>query len=480
MQCVEDAYYFGIFGQLASSLRAKHGMRVEQYVLRSLNAGESRSMRAFLFFRLCINPLLSLKWVRLYQSFCDGVGYRSTSLRPIADGIDLYRAWKCWLGLTDKGSLAGLRIGGVVVGDLINDSFLRFKPAPAALLRDVYLLVLVWQAHRDVRRANGYFLRVKPKLYLTSYSTYIQHGIPVRVALQHGVRVFSFGNYQEFAKHLTLEDWVHTKNPDDYARKFATLDRQDERLTLADTALSSRLSGEVDNATAYMKRSAYAVSGDPVPDVRGAVVLFLHDFYDSPNVYREMVFPDFWEWVCFTIETLEQANIRFFVKPHPNQIKLSDKVLDELKQRYPGLSIISAGITNKQLAEAGMSCAVTVYGTVAHEMAFLGVPSVACAHHPHISFGFCRTARTRAEYSELLRSSTGFPADRDGMCRESLIFYYMHNLNLTEEMKALREAGMAFRRNCEEYDGQQDLAGTLRNIAELPGYGRSIEQMCNG
>lgn len=478
VQCVEDLYCFGLFGQIVSSLREQQSVRVEQYVLRSLRVGEAKSFFTFIASRLFINPLHSFKWVCLYMSFCEGVGYRSTALRPIGDVIDFYRAWIGWRSLTDKGSLISLQMDGIAVGDLINDSFLRFKPAPTVDLKNAYLLVLLWQAYRDVRRAKDYFAHVKPRLYLTSYSTYIQHGIPVRVALQNGVRVFSFGNYQEFAKELTLKDWVHTKNPDSYATEFLTLDHQDERLALAEAALSSRLSGGVDSATAYMKKSAYAESSDPVPDVRGAVVIFLHDFYDSPHVYREMVFPDFWEWVCFTIETLKSANIRFFVKPHPNQINLSDKVLSKLKLRYPGLWMILPGVTNKQLAEAGMSCAVTVYGTVANEMANLGVPTIACAHHPHISFEFCRTGHSRDEYAALLQNSIRFSIDKVAMHRQSLIFYYMHNLNSDEEMKSLRDAGMVFRMACEKVDCQQhDLVEMLRKMALLSGYQAHIARM---
>jgi hypothetical protein len=477
VQCVEDLYCFGLFGQIVSSLRETQSVRVDQYVLRSLRVGESDSLLTFTISRLCINLLHSFKWVRLYQSFCDGVAYRSTSFRPIGDVIDLYLAWKCWRNLTDKDSFINMQISGIAVGDLINDSFLRFKPAPTVDLKDAYLLILLWQAHRDVRRARRYFARTKPKLYLTSYSTYIQHGIPVRVALQSGVRVFSFGNYQEFTKELTLQDWVHTKNPDGYASEFLKLDRQDERLAMAETALSTRLSGGVDSATAYMKKSAYAISGDPVPDVRGAVVIFLHDFYDSPHVYREMVFPDFWEWVCFTIEALRNANIRCFIKPHPNQISLSDNVLNELRQRYPGLSMISSSITNKQLAEAGMSCAVTVYGTVAHEMAYLGRPVIACAHNSHISFDFCRTAHSRDEYINYLRDFTQFPIDKVAMHQQSLIFYYMHNLNYDEESKSLRDAAMALRMACGATDEQYDLVDMFRKMTTLSGYQANIIRM---
>jgi len=471
VQCVEDLYYFGLFGQIISSLRERQPVRIEQFVLRSMIPGESRSLWVFLKTRLVTSPLSGHKWVRLYSSFCDGVAYRSTSFRPVGDAIDLWRAWVCWRNLNDRRALVDLAIDGVPVGDLVNDSFLRFKPAPTVGLKDVYLWILLWQAYRDVRRARRYFSRIRPRIYLTSYSTYIQHGIPARMALQCGVRVFSFGNYQEFAKELSIADWMHTKNPDGYADGFAKLDRREEKLGLAEAALSARLSGHIDSATAYMKKSAYAESGDPVPDVRGALVIFLHDFYDSPHVYREVVFPDFWEWVCFTIETLKTANIPFLVKPHPNQVVLNDDVLSELKRRFTDISIIPSSITNKQLAEAGLNCAVTVYGSVAHEMAYLGIPTIACARHPHISFEFCRTARNRQEYAEALRRYAKIDIDRSKMRRESLIFYYMHNLYVGEEERSLRDLVSEFRAGAAGTDANQSPVRLLKKIAVHPGFG---------
>ena len=35
----------------------------------------------------------------------------------------------------------------------------------------------------------------------------------------------------------------------------------------------------------------------------------------------------FWEWVTFTIEKLNELGIEFFIKPHPNQISLSDSAI---------------------------------------------------------------------------------------------------------------------------------------------------------
>jgi hypothetical protein len=480
VQSVEDIYYYGLFGQIISSLREKDSIRVEQLVPRSLNVGESNSLIIYVKSHCIGGELLSRKWIKLYKSFCNGIAYRSVSYHPIDDIVDWFRSRSCFKSIDTKKKLIELVIDGVVVGDLVNDSYLRFKPAPTVIIKNLYLQIVIWQAYRDIRRAKKYFARKKPKVYLTSYSTYIQHGIAARVALQFGIKVFSFGNFQEFAKELTLTDWVHTKNSDNYLFDFSKMNNKEEKLDFADTALSMRMTGNIDNATAYMKKSAYTVSDEPVPNVKGSVVIFLHDFYDSPHVYKNMIFPDFWEWICFTIDTLNKHNISFFIKPHPNQISLSDSVLADLRQKYNNLKEIPTSITNKQLVEAGMVCAVTVYGTVAHEMAFLGVPTIACGHHPHISFDICNTAKNESEYADFLKNCQKIIFDKAKLRRESLAFYYMHNLSMGEDEQNLRKKYLSFRKACEDIGAKNvDLTNYLKEIANEPGYKKYIEKWQN-
>lgn len=479
VECVEDLYFFSLLGQVISSLRAERSIHVDLFVADSLRAGESaRSILYFMRTRI-VAWLLSKRWVNLYQSLCDNVGYRSASMQfPLGDLIDGVRALACWRSLSNKEALISLAIDKVPVGDLVNDSYIRFKPAPTVNLEDPYLWYVIWQAYRDVRRAKHYFGGARPKLYLTTYSTYIQHGIAVRVALQHGVTVFGFASYVRLAKELTLGDWSQVGNPDSYAADFRLLGNQDQRLAEAEAALAARVSGVIDSATAYMKISPYVESGDPVPNVRGAIVVYLHDFFDSPHIYRHMVFPDFWEWICFTIETLEKANIRFFVKPHPNQIELNDRVLSDLKSRYPNLLIISSNVSNKQLVEAGMACAVTVYGTVAHEMAYLGVPTIACGDNPHVSFNFCNTCRSKTEYADALCRYAEIQFDKWAMHRESLMFYYMHVLSASAEEKTLILATLRLYQLCHDSKSkEEDLSDLLTSISELRGFKAYIAKL---
>jgi hypothetical protein len=212
-----------------------------------------------------------------------------------------------------------------------------------------------------------------------------------------------------------------------------------------------------------------------VPEVRGAVVVFLHDFFDSPHIYYDMVFPDFWEWICFTIETLSAAGQPFFLKPHPNQIDLSSDSLGELLRKYPGLRMIDPGVTNRQLAAAGMRCAVTLYGTVGHEMAFMGIPTIAAGRHPHSSFSFCQTAWTPEQYAAFLQAGGPSEFDIDRAREESLRFYHMHNRDMDDEQLALRDRSLELRGASTRSLAPQDVVAILDGLEELPAYRRFVD-----
>jgi len=468
---VEDPYYYMLFGTICEGLQSRRQSRVEVHMFATLRVGMADSASGLLPALFPLQRLLADRWVRLYRRFVDGVGYRGQSFDPVGDIVDLVRSVKQWRVIRQGGGVRGLEIDGVPVGDLLNDTYLRFRPSPKLNVDDRFLLFILWNAYRGVRRAQRYFRDKRPQLYLTSYTTYLQHGIPARVALMEGIPVISFGNFQEFAKRLSRDDWFHTRNPDEYRREFERLTDKQTYLAEADRQLTLRLSGGIDSATAYMANSAYHATTDDVPDVRGAVVVFLHDFYDSPHVYRDLVFSDFWQWICFTLDTLNQAGIRYFLKPHPNQIALSGSVLDDLRGKYPGLPLISSAVTNRQLVDGGMMCAVTVYGTVAHEMAYFGIPTIACANHPHIAFDFCKTARDRDTYAQYLRGAATLKSDTELFRAQALQFFVMHNLALPPEEIALRDAAINCWRVCLDLNqSAQAIRASFDVLRESPGF----------
>lgn len=479
VEAVEDPYYLALFTFIAQGLFVNHDIRFDYVTSRSLNVGESRSLKDFIVSRLFVNSALNIKWRKIYEHIGFKFAYSSTKLNILFDFIDFGWAVNTWRKLENNWELVALNIDGLLVGDLVNDSFLRFKPAASVKVSDPYLLMLIWQAKRDLRRAKRYFSNQQSKIFLTSYSSYIQHGIAVRVALSFNVAVYAFGNYQEFKKLLTKTDFFHTRNAYNYFNDYHCLHDKAKITAIerAQFALGARIAGRIDAATAYMKRSAYSVTVADVPDVKGAIVIFLHDFFDSPHVYPNMIFPDFWTWVCFTLDTLTSLDCRYFVKAHPNQIDLNVDVLANLNARYPQLMYIPNGITNKQLVDAGIIAGVTVYGTVSHELAYLGIPTIGCADHPHISFDFCFTAKSLDEYRQLLLEVHKLSFDKCEAQLQSKQFYFMHNLNHDQDELILLDRLRQLRDRCEgtfshiEDTGTSDL---LRSIKHLPAFERHI------
>jgi hypothetical protein len=482
IQLVEDPFYYALFGAIVAEIRRHQQATAELVVVRAISGAIGLGIRPWLLRSVPMTWIMSTKWVRAYAGIADRVAYRSHSWRhPWQDLVDLFRSFSVWrrVRTCDGRDDFALDILGVPVGDLISDTYLRFRPSPRFDAADPFVLRLIWQAHCAIRRARRYFRERVPMLYLTSYTTYLEHGVPVRVALQEDIRVCSFGSLNRFHKELTLQDWFHTANCDAYRSDFAALDRQEQRLAEAEQQLRTRLSGGIDSATSYMKVSAYATSGQAVPDdIAGAVVVFLHDFYDSPHVYPDIIFGDFWRWACFTIDTLSAAGINFYLKPHPNQVQLSSDVLDQLRALYPQARYISQGLTSAQLAAAGLACGVTVYGTIAHELAYLGVPTIGCARHPHTSLDFCRTARSKSEYAALLRSTTSLPFDAATMRRQALCFYYMHNLHGDADELELRSRLTALWKACQDPDSSQDeLLAALAELRQSPAFEQRVSKM---
>jgi hypothetical protein len=451
VQCVEDPIFHGLLACLAKDLSETVGVQPWLLQVRSINGAIGAGPMARLARSWPITALFNAQWRRAHTGVVASVAYRSGGWQsPLARCRGVYAGRALQQRLQQQGGLVDLRVEDILVGDLVIDSYLRFRPAATVDLADPFLAQLLTQMLRDVALAQAWFACARPVLYLSSYSTYIEHGVAVRVALARGVPVRVFGNLNTFGKRLSVDDPYHATNGCAYRTIAESLVNPGPALARAEELLSGRLGGQIDQAISYMRQSAYVHSDEPVPDISGAVVVYLHDFFDSPHIYADMVFDDFWQWVCCTIRTLSQAGIPFYLKPHPNQIAASVAVLDQLRGQFPALRLLSARITNRQLVKAGMGAGVTVYGTVGHELAFLGVPVICCARHPHHAFDFCRTARNVPEYLEMLRQPFKMPLSREEMRHQALQFYYAHNLHgdagalvLRERFSTLFKTGLA-------------------------------------
>ena len=481
---VEDLFFYILHAEIVTTLRGMRNIRVARWAARSLEPAEFTSPLLFIAGRVNRYVLSRLKWKRLYDAFCDDKGDRADYLRaPWREISWLWRAWRLFRSLTGKDQLASLRVKEILIGDLVIDTYLRFKPAVEVNLRDLYLLLVLRQALKDVDTVRAYFTRARPSIYLTTYTTYIQHGVPARVAVAMGIATWSFANGQEFGTRLTSDHLLQTRRCANYSVDFSGLPDQESKLNQAAILLGGRVSGVADTATSNM-RSAYEVRTQDVPDVSGAAVVFLHDFYDSPHIYHWMIFHDFWEWACVTIDILEEAGLPFFVKPHPNQRIESGAELKRLSRKYPRLRFISPEVSNRQLVDAGMACAITVYGSVAAEMAYLGVPSIACGDNPHASFDTFYLATTKEQYRDMVRNFRNLSCDPALMKSQACAFFFMHNMNIGPEELELRDRMFEFFVYMMNLEAQKsfdpaEMAAILSSLENVAGFQSLVTNMAS-
>ena len=472
---VDDPLYLALLSMISIDVRKKVPSRGSVAITRSISGYVGVGLKGFILRSDIFNWLKSIQLSRVYHRPVGKVGFQSSSLiYALADLYDFYKAYQLWRNLQSSEDISKLVIDDILVGDLVIDSYLRFRPSPFFEVKDKFVLRILWQVYRDIRTATNFFLKSKPSFYLSSLTTYVEHGVTVRCALNIGVPVYLVSSGLVFGKKLNDDDYFHTPNSSGYRSGFDALESKAAKLQMAEEKLEFRLSGGIDDAINYMRTSAYASSDENLPDVDGAVIIFLHDFYDSPHVYDEFIFPDFWSWITFTIDELIKSEKPFWIKPHPNQISLSDEAFQLLLRKYPHLNTLSPRITNSQLVNGGIICGVTAYGTVAHELAYMGVPSICCAKHLHHSFDFCRTAKDINEYQSFLQSPDVRTLSKNDMQYQALAFYYMHNFSESPDTIPFRDQFNNWFREVHNIESTSMLE-ELSKFQELPVYKNFIE-----
>lgn len=446
IQMPMDYFYVSLFSLVGQQLSQQfNGQRIGLWphnILAFPRQGRIANFgRMIRSFHGKISQLLQQKkWSKVYR----GIGIvgdigldQISSLEKIQNERAAHRIWS---SLKSKRQLIDLVLNGVHCGDLIYDTYIRFRARPTVELDDPYLQYLIKQCLNAQVRIRSYLAEHNVAVLLSSYSSYIQHGIPVREALKSGVTVYTAGTVAQYLKKLDIENPLHVPNYQDYASTFALLKDRAGKRALAKRQLEERFVGHIDGATRFMQASAYADNNDHIPDgIEG--VVFLHDFFDSPHCYRWMLFEDFWEWAVFTLRVIQDNDLRIAVKPHPNQIPESIEAVRKLKEEFPRIIWLDAKVSNRAIFKMGIHCGISVHGTVLHELAYHRIAPLAAGDHPHISFDIARTPSTVDEYEHLL---VNFKTLRvfDDVQEEVLAFYYMHNIHdkeaLTTEASQLR------------------------------------------
>ena len=380
---------------------------------------------------------------KVYEAFGARLALTMEDTRPF-EARAAAEAAEIFAGLKDKWDLVKLTVEGVLVGDLIYDTYLRHVPASTVDLRDERLLGYIREALLIFYASREYLERRRPMAVFVDHIVYSHVGMMPRLAMAMDIPVFMANYAPELYVHrvdvaakreniphpIRHPFWV-------YPEWFAALppETQDAARARGKQTIEERLSGKINNRI-LPGQSAYAAVSDTrimADNGRPRILVLLHDFCDAAHGYRYLLFPDFYEWITFLLTEAEKTPFDWYVKPHPNNADRSrgamnaanHEVVLDLQKKFPRATFLAPSVSNRQLVAEGLASMFTIHGTAGHEFPYLGVPVVNAGDNPHVGYSFNTHPKSLDEYRELIARADRVPARIKHSDIEELAYMYV-------------------------------------------------------
>ena len=376
-----------------------------------------------------------LLWVvqddaRTYRSFgCRDFFYPAVSLaqKKIARvAVRQFLARK-----PSKKDLENLKIGDVLLGDLVYDNYLRSRNLPTPDLSSADFKNFLLSSVADLVFWTDQMSKGQIKAVIASHSVY-NLAIPLRVALQQGIPAFQAtarSIYRLSSERQFAEDGFI-----DFRNEYSSLSMvaRTRGLEEARSRIARRFRGEsgvdvnVSSALAYSPpKKNLLLSGNS----KIKLLVAAHCFSDSPHWSGNHLFTDYWEWLDFLGDFAKKTDFEWYLKPHPDCLSSNAKHLRMLAQRYPAFVVLPADASHLQIIKEGVTAALTVHGTIGFEYAALGVPVInASLNNPHIAYSFNHHPASVKEYEQAILNVSSLPAPGQDELREVEEFYFMQHI----------------------------------------------------
>lgn len=379
-----------------------------------------------------------LKWYSIFtqklihrNSLLWAIGARKINLFKLRDNIK-GKYIDEFIRIRDKKDLFDFCYRGIHIGDLVYDSYLNETHKPTLDLSDKELLLIFSDCCAITDEWFSLIAQDRISAVVVGHAVY-KNGIPARVCLASGLPAYQVNLTAIYSlspnRSLAHLDYL------DYPEVFSALSSEEKShgLNLAEKRLEQRLSGNLAPELSYMPVSAYTLFNRETPRLLSEsnnlkVLIATHDFFDSPHCYGENIHEDFYKWLEAIGELTSKTPFDWYLKNHPYLRGDGENVVKQIVDSYPRIKVLPSDSTHQQLVAEGMDAALTVFGTIGSEYAYLGLKVVnACPKNPHSRYNFNFNPKNISEFNEIILNLDRISIDIDK--QEILEYYYMAYLH---------------------------------------------------
>ena len=429
LQMPEEYFYVISFNSIIKSLKKNNCLDINW-----IDISTNYSKRGYSTFLKRLS-FYGRKWRKLF--LFNGGKIKLNLEIPFQYYIFYFRqGYHIFKNLSSKKDVLSIKFQDILVGDLIYDTYLRYNTKPTINIKDKFLLRIIISSIYIYNKSQKYFESNDIDLFFTSYASYSHHGIVARLALKKQIKVISLGSHEKLFNIIKPEFPYHLVNFSHYKRDSCRLNDafKEKFITESRRLLQNRLNGKIDPSLSYMNKSTF-VKYDMdktffIKNKKPKVIIWSHDFFDSPHVRGWLLFEDYFEWLKFILVSADTESNDYFVKVHPNSSVSNLNVINNLLIKFAKIRLIPKSISTNQLVSEGIDLVITNHGTVAHELPLLGVPVLSSGNNPHISYSFSYTVQSKMEFKKIIKNPNLYPLLKSKLEIENEIYdyYFMHYL----------------------------------------------------
>lgn len=310
------------------------------------------------------------------------------------------------------------------IGEYIYEGTIRTSRSPILANARSHLEAIAHEAYqvRDIIRKVCRERCVET--FVTGHLSYTPWGVISDLVLRHGSKVIWFdlpGNFSAFvltrppSDNQTLRSMLRPINKEIFEREFTSKKwpspgffKKIERL-YADDFMRPEWAVKMKSLPSEFVASLRKVALQKLgwaDDRRPVVCVFCHCFSDEPRS-DEQIYIDYYEWIVETLKIAASDKSKLWLfKSHPLNRKVYDvtDTAERLRNTYKNHNNIFFLEEELHRTEVFAVCdlAVTVRGSIAHEMSIFGRPVLLAGRSINSDLGFCYVANNEEEYRSLL------------------------------------------------------------------------------
>ena len=306
-------------------------------------------------------------------------------------------------------NLEELCVENIWIGDLIYDSYLKRNSTHTIDLKSQDFSNYFFKCICNFYFWLEYFKINKVGGVAACHGVYVS-AIPMRIANYQKIPSFYCTNLNIIQPTNKISHKIKCSGVDiqykTFRKKFQSFNHlhQKKFLTLGKKYLNQIIKGK--KKYSYLKNSSFLNKKNNFKFLKNKkikVIIYPHLFSDSPHVYGNHFFSDFYQWFEFLKIIINKTNYDWYIKRHPREDKQTGIIINNFLKKCPNLKNIPKDISNLFIGKNKIDFALTVYGTIASELPAYGVKVInASKHNPHIDYNFSINPKNLNEYKKYL------------------------------------------------------------------------------